>query len=195
MPSPEQRKDLPNLAQLDEDAKPVLALFPLLPWWGFACVGALMGLGWSRAADSAQLDLRLVSAIAIGAALALVMSESWPPMYLFARKHAWLGPLVRLGYKVGLVLVLSGVALALSYAKPAVLAPFLALGRTSLLVYWVHLEFAFGIVAKPIVRSLDVPGWAWRTALLAIAMWVLAAARLHINVEALRGLRRGTATS
>jgi len=178
-----------------DDGKPVLALFPLLPWWGFACVGALLGLGWNRASDAAQLELRLVAAIAVGAGIALLASEGWTPTYLFIRKHAWLGPLIRLAYKVGLVLVMLGVALALSHAKAAVIAPLQTFGRASLLVYWVHLEFAFGIAAKPIVRSLDVPGWAFGTTILMIAMWVLASARLHLNLDALRGLRRGTATS
>ena len=177
------------------DSKPVLALFPILPWWGFACVGACVGLGWSRASDQAQLDLFLVGGVALGAFLALLTNESWTPVYLFARKHASLAPLLRLAYKVGLVLVLVGVALALSHAKAAVMAPIQTLGRASLLVYWVHLEFAFGVAAKPIVRALDFPAWALCTALLMIAMWVLATARLHLDLDALRGLRRGTATS
>jgi hypothetical protein len=178
-----------------EDGKPVLALFPLLPWWGFACVGACAGLGWSRARDSDRLDLQLVGAVAVGAAVALLTNESWAPIYWFARKHATLTPLLRLGYKVGLVLVLMGVALAVSHAKATVFAPIQTLGRASLVVYWVHLEFAFGVAAKPILRSLDFPAWALGTALLTIAMWVLAAARLHINLDAVRGLGRGTATS
>lgn len=178
-----------------DDGKPVLALFPLLPWWGFACVGACTGLGWSRAGTADRLDLQLVGAVAIGAAVALLTNESWAPIYWFARKHASLTPLLRLGYKVGLVLVLMGVALAVSHAKTTVFAPIQTLGRASLVVYWVHLELAFGVAAKPIVRSLDFPAWALGTGLLMIAMWVLAAARLHIHPDALRGLRRGTATS
>lgn len=178
-----------------EDSKPVLALFPLLPWVGFACVGAVCGLGWSRASDRASLELQLVATVTLGAFIALLTSESWAPAYAFVHRHPSLGPLLRLGYKVGLVCVMMGIALALSRAKPAVLAPVQTFGRTSLLVYWVHLEFAFGVVAKPIVRRLDLPGWALGTALLMVAMWVLATARLHLNVEALRGLRRGTATS
>ena len=177
------------------DNKPVVALFPLLPWVGFACMGALCGLGWSRAADSSALELQLIVTVALGAFLALLTSESWTPAYLLARAHAWLGPLLRLGYKIGLVCVLMGVALAITRAKAAAFAPLLTLGRASLLVYWVHLEFAFGVVAKPIVRALDLPGWALGTFLLWVAMWAMAAARLHINLDALRGLRRGTATS
>jgi uncharacterized membrane protein len=179
----------------NQDNKPVLALFPLLPWVGFACIGAVCGLGWSRASDAAQLELQLIVVVALGAYLALITSESWTPAYMLARKHAWLGPLLRLGYKIGLVCVLMGVALAITRARTAAFAPLQTLGRASLLVYWVHLEFAFGVAAKPVVRGLDLPGWALGTFGLMVAMWVLASARLHISLDALRGLRRGTATS
>jgi uncharacterized membrane protein len=164
------------------DTKPVFALFPLFPWLGFACVGTALGLLWSRAASEATLARALIATVAIGAWLALSTSEAWPPMFAFVRDHAWLSGVVRLAYKVGLVLALLGCALAL--ARPSarlVAAPVLALGRTSLLVYWVHLEFAFGAASRPIARKLDIGMWAAFTLVLIGAMWLLAVARLYAS--------------
>jgi hypothetical protein len=52
------------------------------------------------------------------------------------------------------------------------------LGRASLLVYWVHLEFAFGAAARPFSRRLDLFGWALGSAILLCAMWFMAYVRV-----------------
>lgn len=170
--------------------KPVSALFPLFPWLGFACAGAAIGMVWSRAQSAAALDRILITTVAAGAWLALFTSEAWPPMFAVARDHAWLTGVIRLAYKVGLVFALLGLALAL--ARPAarvIAAPVLALGRTSLLVYWVHLEFAFGAASRPLARKLDFNAWAIGTLVLTAAMWLLALARLHAGSSLARWRR------
>ncbi|MEY4515208.1 MAG: hypothetical protein RLZZ450_7330, partial [Pseudomonadota bacterium] len=185
------------------DGAPVAGLFPLLPWAGFACGGAALGLWWTRAQGHSQLEVRIIASIAIGAWLALCTSEAWPPVYRLARDHAWLAPLLRLAYKFGLVLALLGPALALSRVAGSKLspkflvqsAPLQTLGSSSLLVYWVHLEFAFGAAARPLVRKLELPAWALGTTLLVCAMWLLVTA---VNVGTARGAARsprGTATT
>jgi uncharacterized membrane protein len=178
------------------DTKPVFALFPLFPWLGFACVGAALGLLWSRAASHGTLERALIMTVAIGAWLALFTSEAWPPMFAFARDHAWLSAVVRLAYKVGLVLAMLGLALGL--ARPSariVAAPVMALGRTSLLVYWVHLEFAFGAASRPIARKLDIGMWAIGTLALIGAMWLLSVARLQTAGRGVRWRLRRPAAS
>ena len=172
------------------DTKPISALFPLFPWLGFACVGAAIGIVWSRAQSGTSLDRTLITTVAAGAWLAMLTSEAWPPMFAIARHHAWLTGVIRLAYKVGLVFALLGLALAL--ARPAariVAAPVLALGRTSLLVYWVHLEFAFGAASRPLARKLDFNAWAIGTLVLTAAMWLLALARLHAGSSLVRWRR------
>ena len=158
--------------------KSVVGLFPLFPWTAYACAGAAFGLHWSRArAQGSDLETRLVTGMALGAWLALLTSEAWPPMYRFTRDYAWLAPLIRLSYKLGLVLMLSGVALAFARATTPFLAPLRSLGRASLLVYWVHLEFAFGAAARPLLHRLDLAGWSVATGALVVAMWLLAVLR------------------
>jgi len=174
--------------------KSVVGLFPLFPWTAYACAGAALGLHWSRAL-SRDLDSRLIAGVALGAWLALLSSEAWPPMYRFARDHAWLAPLVRLSYKFGLVLLLSGIALALSRVSTPLLAPLRSLGRASLLVYWVHLEFAFGAAARPLLRRLDLASWSVATCALIVAMWLLAILRERTARSGWSFQRRRIATS
>jgi uncharacterized membrane protein len=177
------------------DGAPVAGLFPLFPWAGFAFAGAAVGLWWTRAQTRADLDVRVVASIALGAWLALGSSEAWSPVYRLARDHAWLAPTLRLAYKFGLVLALLGPALAFSRLSASMSkqsAPLQTLGSSSLLVYWVHLEFAFGAAARPLVRKLGLPAWALGTVLLVCAMWLLVT---MVNAGSARGLARWPRTT
>jgi uncharacterized membrane protein YraQ (UPF0718 family) len=51
---------------------------------------------------------------------------------------------------------------------------------TSLLVYWVHLEFAFGAFSAPFAKRLSLTDWALGSALLVVSMTLLAYARLTV---------------
>jgi fucose 4-O-acetylase-like acetyltransferase len=94
-----------------------------------------------------------------------------------------------------LVLLLSGVALALSRVSTPLLAPLRSLGRASLLVYWVHLEFAFGAAARPLLRRLDLASWSVATCALIVAMWLLAILRERTARSGWSFQRRRIATS
>jgi hypothetical protein len=74
------------------------------------------------------------------------------------------------GYRAGCVLVLGALAVALSRPAMPLRNGLFTLGRASLFVYWVHLEFAFGRVAKPIIHRLGLEVWALGLCLLAVAM-------------------------
>jgi peptidoglycan/LPS O-acetylase OafA/YrhL len=51
----------------------------------------------------------------------------------------------------------------------------LCLGKTSLMVYWVHVMLVYGDVAKPLKRALSIPGTALATLLVTLSMVALAA--------------------
>jgi uncharacterized membrane protein len=159
--------------------RPVMGLFPLFPWVAYALVGAVLGLSWGGSADSERVETSVVALVAVGAVVALLSSESWPPIYSLLRDHTWLTQPVRVLYRLGIVLTLLGVALGMRRrSAQASAAPLEVLGRASLLVYWVHLEFAFGAAAHPLARQLDMRGWALGSLLLLAAMWLLAYARV-----------------
>jgi uncharacterized protein YhhL (DUF1145 family) len=54
----------------------------------------------------------------------------------------------------------------------------LCFGKTSLMVYWVHVMLVYGDLAKPLKRALSIPQTALATLLVMLAMLALAAARL-----------------
>ena len=81
---------------------------------------------------------------------------------------------MRTAYRVGAALVLGGLAVGLSRPRVPLRSALLTLGRASLFVYWVHLEFAFGILAKPIAHRLPLLTWPLDLALLIVSMTALA---------------------
>lgn len=175
------------------DGQRVIALFPLFPWLGFAAVGVLVGLSWGRAQNAAALETLLIRQIALGAVLALLTNPGWFP----ARWIASLEPiaaLARLTYKASLCCVMLAPALALSSAPKALRAPLQLFGQNSLLVYWVHLEFAFGTVSRPLSRNLPISAWACGTLVLTACMWALAALRNTRHAASIRDLLRRPVT-
>jgi uncharacterized membrane protein len=160
------------------DGQRVLSLFPLFPWLGFASFGVAVGLAWGRASDALalELELLLMRLVVLGVAVALITNASWPPMRWFAPPEP-IAALAQLLYKTALCCVMIGPAIALSHAARGIRAPLVLLGRASLLIYWVHLQFAFGTVSRPISRGLSLTGWALGTLALIACMGALAAVR------------------
>ena len=175
------------------DGQRVIALFPLFPWLAFAAIGVLIGLAWGRVQDAAELEALLVRQIALGAVLALLTNPGWFPARWIATPEP-LAALARLTYKAALCCAMLGPALALSRAPKPIRAPIELLGRTSLLVYWVHLQFAFGTVSRPLSRSLAISDWAYGTLALCGCMWALAALRNTRHATSIRHLLRRPVT-
>jgi fucose 4-O-acetylase-like acetyltransferase len=83
--------------------------------------------------------------------------------------------------RVAWVLALCGACAAFSAWLPALVAPLDTLGRASLLVYWLHLEFAFGAASSAFSKSLGIAPWAVGSAGLVIAMWLVAQFRVGLG--------------
>jgi uncharacterized membrane protein len=170
-----------------------MALFPLCPWLGFAAIGVAIGLAWGRAQNAAELEALLVRLMTLGAAIALITNPSWAPLRWIAPPEPF-AALTRLAYKAALCCVMIGPALALTRAPKAIRAPLMLFGRSSLLIYWVHLEFAFGTVSRPLARSLSFQAWASGTLVLIACMWALAALRNTRHAMTVRAFGRGPVT-
>jgi uncharacterized membrane protein len=148
---------------------PPAALFPLFPWFAYACVGGAAGTLLRRyRADPGDVLLVLGT---LGGAVALATSESHA---LVANLHAllpWLVAVTRVAYRVGLVLVL----MLFGYAWTGTLGGrvLVSYGKASLRVYWVHLLFAYGVLGRLLQKQSGYGQWAlWLLPLLA-AMWIL----------------------
>jgi len=151
------------------------AFFPLFPWAGFTAAGAATGLilSWARKVDRETLSvacLGLAGALAFPVALALDRLPSLYPVLDFW----WTSPnyfLIKLGV-MWLVLWFAQLWSRAPWARRP--SPMRQLGRTSLLVYWVHIEIVYGgIVAAGLRQRLSVPEASLALLVLTLAMLVL----------------------
>jgi uncharacterized membrane protein len=122
------------------DYQPKSWLFPLFPWMAFTFAGCAAGLLLMRARRA------IVGLTAAGIAM-VALSRWWDhlPFSLYAVYDYWhTSPnffLARLGF----LLVILGFCYAWCALKPGKSwSPVEQLGTTSLLVYWVHIEFVYG---------------------------------------------------
>jgi hypothetical protein len=148
--------------------------FPLFTWAAYAFVGADLGRLWGLAAQRGRAETAALEWALFGAVLALACCESVPAVASLLVREPWLTALVRVGYRIGLALLLGGLCVGLAAPRVPGRAALLALGKASLVVYCVHLEPAFGLMAEPVRKRLDFAGWGLGFALLVLAMTWLA---------------------
>ena len=152
------------------------AMFPLFPWAAYAAFGALVG-GYLAHVGSA----RLLPLGVLGAALALLTSENITWIVQTLAVHPALTQPMRVGYRLGLGLALLWAAGGLAQLGGWPQRWLVELGRASLWVYWLHLEFTFGIAAKPIHAKLNLSQWALHLGALVVAMMAVAQIRLALR--------------
>jgi uncharacterized membrane protein len=122
-------------------------LFPLFPWAAFAFAGLAAGfiLFSDRARNQTAKTLALFAAVGAVAILAAYGFDH-SSFHLYSVYNYWHTSPNFLMMRVGLLLVIS----LLSYAwcrwglATRGFSPLIQLGQTSLLVYWVHIEFVYG---------------------------------------------------
>jgi hypothetical protein len=158
-------------------------LFPLFPWLAYAFVGATIGLRLADAqrheGSATNAGLRLA---ALGALLALLTCEALNPAHAVLVALPGLTQPARVAYRVGVSLALGGLSAGLSQPRVPLRGSLLALGRASLFVYWIHLELAFGGIARPLAHKLS---WsAWRIGFAVMFLCMAAAAALWLRLRA-----------
>jgi len=122
-------------------------LFPLFPWAAFAFAG--LAVGFLLCTNFAKQRQALAFAlIGVGGIAASALSQLFDrsPIRLYAVYDYWHSNPDFLLMRCGLLLVI----LFLSYAwcrwgfAQTGFSPIIQLGKTSLLVYWIHIEFVYG---------------------------------------------------
>ena len=161
--------------------------FCMFPWVGFVFAGALVGVlvdAVRTSSEEAILNLRL---FASGVVLTVAAyASSWLPSP-YARSEFWGSSPAFFLIRTGIMTTLIGVAYAWG-ARARVRAWFLPsgeperraepwsplqqLGRSSLFVYWIHVEMVYGLISLPIHKGLSHPA-AW-AALGAFTLFILA---------------------
>lgn len=150
-------------------------LFPLFPWASYVLIGSAVGIHLGRVQRNGESPERAAIVLAAcGVLLAIASCEPLRPVHALITHWPILTQPVRVAYRVGAALALGGLSTALVRPGAPLRGPLLSLGRTSLFVYWVHLEIAFGLLAKPIAHRLALPAWALGFVALCAAMAALA---------------------
>jgi uncharacterized membrane protein len=135
--------------------QPGLTNFTLFPWAAFVFAGAFVGVVLDRARDAAAERRAIAWIAAGGAALAIGgYASSYLPT-IYERSNFWTSSPTFFFLRTGLLVV--AVAAAWLWEQgPARRwwSPMRQLGRTSLFIYWIHIELVYGILATPIKRQL-----------------------------------------
>jgi uncharacterized membrane protein len=137
-----------------------MAWFGLFPWGAWAFVGLAVGHVWVRASVEPRRAARVFLATgAAGLALmsVVILVRAWNPHVIRYPNEViqQMGP-GTFFYRLGLCGVLALVAYAVSRLEAGRFSVMRQLGRTSLLVYWVHVDLCYGVVSKPLHHRLDM---------------------------------------
>jgi len=164
------------LGRWDDPVLGRLAAFPLFPWVGYAFIGAAVGKLWLRASDASAADRIVLGVAAVGAGIAALANG--PAVHEFVIPNTpFLYKSLFMLHKIGFGLSL--VALVHLFGRITGWSPLRELGKTSMVIYWVHLEFAYGLCAKPLKHRLDYATWAVLFVALTLAMAIVARIRLN----------------
>lgn len=164
--------------------KPQPWLFPLFPWSAFAFAGLAVGFlllsGWARQNEAAAVGL------AGAGGVALIALGTWldaRPVQLYAVYDFWHTSPIFFLIRVGIVALI----LFASYlwcrwgAGEWGFSPLIEIGKSSLLVYWVHFEFVYGGLSILPKRGVDIATATLGLLVIFTAMTLLAVARNRLQ--------------
>ena len=139
-----------------------LSNFGFFPWAGFLFAGGLVGVVLDNVREG-DAEARLQRAfVAGGAALALgAYAASYLPSP-YTRSEFWGGSPAFFLLRVGIIIAALAPAYAWNARKSALLpwSPLQQLGRSSLFIYWIHVEIVYGLISLPLHRALPFPAAA-----------------------------------
>ena len=177
---------------------PKMSVFTFFPWAGFVFAGAMFGEilnAASTAAEEWRMNRWFFVAglvfIAAGYGASYLPSPYPPGVSAF-----WTTSPTYFFIKIGIMLVLmSGIYLYVQRplsAEPRnpVSGPMLEFGRSSLFVYWIHVELAYGFFSHPLHQHLLV--WQSLVAFVIFAALLYRVTLLKTRIVAARQARRTT---
>jgi uncharacterized membrane protein len=124
--------------------------FTLFPWAGFVTGGALAGeLIEAARSESQERSVHVWLAVAAVSGIAAAYGASFLPS-LYANAQFWTTSPAFFFIRLGIVLAVIPAAWRLSLTWE----PLVTLGRSSLFVYWIHVEMVYGALAIPLQRLM-----------------------------------------
>ncbi len=160
--------------------------FTIFPWAGFLFAGAIAG-DLVAAARTRSADLRLQAGLLVAgiAGIALGYSASFRPS-IYPVANFWTSSPTFFFIRLGIATTLVPVAwLAENKSglffhgpegrknRPDLFSALATLGRSSLFVYWIHVEMVYGALGRPLHRALPLAGSIVATLLLCALLYVI----------------------
>ena len=152
---------LPVFAEAYLRPAPSLTNFTFFPWAGFVLAGAIVGVLLDPLRDEqAERRANLWFAVAGGILVAVGWIGSWMPSP-YIRSYFWTSSPAFFTIRLG-ILTLAVPAAFLWAHRPTARrwSPLQQFGRTSLFVYWIHVEMVYGVFSAPLHRALALRQWA-----------------------------------
>jgi uncharacterized membrane protein len=137
--------------------------FTMFPWAGFLLAGCAVGLWLDRKTPRQEGWVNYAVALAGVALVAAGYGASFLPA-IYAQTDFWTSSPTFFFIRLGFVLMLVGTAYVWHTDRRGqsraprffTRAPLVELGRSSLFVYWIHVEMAYGVLTAPLHRRLPL---------------------------------------
>jgi uncharacterized membrane protein len=167
-------------------------LFPIFPWCAFAFAGLAVGfLVFTDFARRLESLFFLLVGVAGVVAILLSMFFDALPIHLYAVYDYWHSSPEFLLARCGVLLIILSLAYAWckwGFAQKG-FSPAIQLGQTSLLVYWVHIEFVYGRFSILPKHSCSIGKATAGLAVIFLAMLVLSIVRTRYKKGRVRVLQ------
>jgi uncharacterized membrane protein len=174
-----------------------MSWFALFPWASWSFVGLAVGHVWVRASREPRREaLTYLATGVVGLVLmsGVILVRKWNP-YLIRYPNEvvqQMGP-GTFFYRLGLNLVFAFVGYAVTRLLAGRFSIMRQLGRTSLLVYWIHVDLCYGIISRRFHHALDMTQATIGFVLMTAAMLLVSLAKTRYFEPWWRGRRRRTA--
>jgi len=169
--------------------EPQAWLFPIFPWTAIAFFG--LAAGFVLLSDLGRRRTALVVAGMGIFGLVLVQTSRWIDslsINLYPVYDFWHTSPAFLLIRVGILLTILFAAYAWCRwgAGQSGFSPLIQLGQTSLLVYWVHIEFVYGRVSILKKHGMNIPGASVGLLIIFLSMLLLSVFRTRFRQRARR---------
>jgi uncharacterized membrane protein len=150
--------------------------FPFFPWVSYIAFGLAVGPVVKRSSAD-RFDRLMQWSTLIGGVMILAGQYfSNLPFSFYPQANFWTDSPALISIRTGVcLLAMAGAYLWTEYAAGKGWSWMQALGKNSLMVYWIHVMIVYGAVVRPIKRQLNIPQATLATVVVTAAMVLMTA--------------------
>lgn len=158
-----------------------MAYFPIFPWGAWALLGVVVGHVWVRHGRDARGQARtflLTGLLGVAITGSVILVRAIDPYVI--RYPSDLAQQMGPGaffFRLGIIFALAAVAWVVTRLSGDRFSVMKQLGRTSLLIYWIHVNLCYGGIARPLRGQLGIAR---------ATVWILGLIALMLVVSLLR---------